>query len=264
MRFPILLMVGILICVPSFGENTQIPSNASTASTQQTVNLSGDFSVAKDDPPTDCIHHYESTKKGNIVIGVHDSLAAVAKNSSIAGLNMAAMFESEETSYLSIGENVEVILNTGFGRLTLPETFIVEFSLTDKRFTEEGRDRQLTERYVNGITARILPLYYDLNCLNSDINKLERLIHSLGFKPVTLDIQKKLSDVKKLFELNDAKGRLSSHTIAAWRQGDFGVYLTVVQAKMNGDHTSSKDKKYLYNLNFDTVYIPGNWYWTEI
>lgn len=259
------LMPILLVCAGVYGGGANAPFGVAMSKNRTNeVNSHGGNLMVKVGSASDCVHNYDLPKKGFVVIGAHDSLATVAKNSSVVELNMAAMFELEETSYLSIGENIEVIINTDLGKLILPETLLIEFSLTDKRFTEEGRDRLLTERYVNGVTARVLPLYYALDCLNGDIDKLEQQVIGLGFKPVTLDVQKKLSEVKKLFELNDAKGRLLSHTIAAWRKGDLGIYLSVVQAKINGDLSNAKGNKYLYNLNFDTVYIPDSWYWTEI
>ena len=260
------LLVCLLLCLASCREGGTSTSVSEAGHNKQQHHLPDQYVILeKSDSTTSCIHDYSPEAKGKIVIGPRDSLATLVANSSVTGENLEAMFEANGATYSAIGENIDVVFNTGFGVITLPKNLIVEFSHTDKRYVEERRDRGLAERYVDGATFRALPLYYRMDCLNPDIDVLQKQILALGFKPVVLDIQKTLPEIEKLLATSNDGKRLRQYIFASWRQGDLGIYLSIVQAEMRADLINeAAPNKFLYNLVFDSVYIPEDYFWKEV
>jgi hypothetical protein len=255
----------LLLCLVACGEGDNSPSPQVAHNKQQNNLTNQGIAMEKSDSTTSCIHDYSPEAKGKIVIGPHDSLATLVANSSVEGEDLAALFEADEATYSSMGENIDVVFNTGFGVITLPKNLVVEFSYTDKEYVEERRNRSLAERYVKGASFRALPLYYRMDCLKPDIDAVQKQILALGFKPVVLDIQKTLPEVEKLFATSSEDKRLRQYIFAAWRRGDLGIYLSIVQAEMRADLIDeSRTNKFLYNLVFDSVYIPEDYFWKEV
>jgi hypothetical protein len=260
------LLVCLLLCLASCREGGTSTSVSEVGHNKQQHHLPDQYVILeKSDSTTSCIHDYSPEAKGKIVIGPHDSLETLVANSSVEGEDLAALFEADEATYSSIGENIDVVFNTGFGVITLPKNLVVEFSYTDKEFVEERRDRSLAERYVKGATFRALPFYYRMNCLNPDIETVQKQILALNFKPVVLKKQKTLPEIATLFATPDDGGRLRQYQFAAWRQGDLGIYLSIVRAEMRLDLINeATHNKFLYNLVFDSVYIPEDYFWKEV
>lgn len=259
------LLACLLLCLVACGEGENSSSPEVPHEKSQNNLPTQGISMEKPDSPTSCIHDYHPEPKGKIVIGPHDSLATLVANSSIVGENLEAKFGVNSATYSAIGENVDVVFNTGFGVITLPKNLVVEFSHTDSMYVEERRDRSLAERFVDGATFRALPLYYRMDCLNPDIDALQKQITSLGFEPVVLKMQKTLPEIEKLFASTEEDNRLRQYYFAAWRRGDVGIVLSIVQAEMRADLINEpRANKFLYNLVFNFTYIPESWYWTEV
>lgn len=258
--------IWLLLCLASCGEGTGFNSPQVVTNNQQQKPISNQsVSMEKVNSKKSCVHNYSPPFKGKIVISPTDSLAVLSANSSVKDEDLGAIFEADQGSYWVVEGKVEVIINTGFGTIELPENLLVEFSYTNKGFVEEYRDRTLTERYIERAAFRLLPLYYEMDCLNYDIKALQEKISSLGFKPVTLYTQKTIAEIGSLILIKNDGNRLRDYKFSAWRQGDLGIYLSIVQAKINKDLADKNMKhEYLYNLVFDMVNISTDPFWKEI